>query len=59
MERDSGTVVVDQQIGVPELDLAIVEQVVGNEEVLVVESKLGQVGEAPSGAGAKPPLDLH
>ena len=59
MERDSGIVVVDQQIGVPELGLAIVEQVVGNEEVLVVKSQLGQVGEAPSGAGAKPPLDLH
>ena len=59
MERDSGTVVVDQQIGVPELDLAIVEQIVGDEDVPVVESQFEQVGEAPSGAGAKPPLDLH
>ena len=57
MERDSGTVFVDQQFDVPDLDLAIVEPVVGSERVLVDDSQVGQVGEAPSGAGAKPPLD--
>ena len=53
------TVFVDQQIDEPDLDLAIVEPVVGSGGVLVGTSGSGQVGEAPSGVGAKPSFDLH
>ena len=59
MERDSGTVFVDQQVDVPMLELAIVEHVVGSGGVLVDTSGGRQVGEAPSGVGAKPSFDLH
>ena len=58
VEHDLGTVLVDS-IDVPALALAIVEPFVGSDTVLVAGVQCGQVGEAPSGAGAKPPLDVH
>ena len=60
VEHDLGTVLADLTVGVLEKALAIVEPVVvGSDEVPVVEVLMEQVGEAPCGAGAKPPLDMH
>jgi hypothetical protein len=59
VERGSGTVVVDHQVDAPEAQLAIVEHVVGIDRALVDQLRVGQVGEAPSGVGAKPPIDVR